>query len=134
MSKIPWQKIEGLLARSQSSNKEEARTSSHLLCQLIHKHKLKIVEDRPITKKVAKKRQRKKTTGFDFVDDFWDGVWQDIRPSSKKKYAHVIFIDARFSSRCHGCKGRINLGQRIAWYPDDGAVFCMECSKEAARA
>lgn len=86
-----------LLARTRSSFVEEARTAALMLCELIRKHGLSIVDP----SQTPPRRQ---------VED---------RPAYR-------VITSRFASRCTECGTRIHEGDRCAWCKGLG-VLCLEC-------
>lgn len=95
-----------LLARTASSFLEEARTSALMLCQLIRREGLKIVDPKQVPPPKAEPRSR----------PFWD----------RSEYRR---IRARFDGHCGRCKEPHYEGDEIAWRKGYG-VLCVACWEE----
>jgi len=103
------EKITALIARTASPFEEEARTSAVIACRLIRENSLEIVP----AGTVAELRKRAP------------------EPRSQWMPPEVRFIRAKFDGSCLWCGESVEAGTRVAYYPTERAVACIDCHRGA---
>jgi len=129
-------RVNDLIARTNSPAEEEARTSAFLACKLIREHGFQVINPKAA---VAKKPRVHSSTGIEWVDEVFDDIFdQGVRvdPFVRRGSDRVVITNAKFPSKCVGCGKRIQMGAKIAYYPNRSPAEVYhggKCSEKATK-
>ena len=138
------QKIEKLIALSESSSIEEARTSAHMACKLILKHKLKVGQEviAGATNAAAFRYERTysaATADWFINQDLQERFRRATREAAEQAARRArenreqgsplrkIVITAKFQSHCIDCGRIILVGELCRWDKETRRVSCHPC-------
>ena len=112
-------KVHGLIARSSSDSKEEARTSAFMACKLIREHDLRVTLPNGVGPEVPR-RADGASWWEDYIDRGGDAVAEAVRAEAVRvdpfrHGADVHIQRARYGGLCKHCKGTISVGDQIAF-------------------
>ncbi len=117
--------VKQLLAKSISTHSnEEARTCAFIAARKIAEYGLKIVIEEPCASN---------TLSSTIDEDLLRRTWENFNKKSKQeKQEDCTWIKTKFGGMCISCKKRLEIGERVLWFPQKGCN-CEKCAKERAR-